>query len=647
MSKRASLDTELKNALSGREVELCAAILARVCGTTAAAEKRDLESWYEAAAEALADVEGLASRVEKLSDLERVTLALLVAHPWWSRVALAQAVGLLRPTADASGDTAKVGQAVADTLRGFPVLVRTNSWTRTEELSLFEPLSTRLRGLVESTLAVGHARLVDPLPDAGLGRTLLALALFPGLVAQRRPRVTRGGDLHAADATRLERTLGDARGMYATWDRLHAFEEIDGALAPIATRCRALLDDPSGLVAELLRHRLSDLGWELAALAASAPEGHGCELGAALLSVGLRSRFAYGLDPAALVQHVTHEDLRFSPFVLASMRDDTLAIPRDVRAAVRGEPIALAGSAGFVQPNYEVVIPPGAPLGPTFVVGCAAELRHLEAVARLELTRESVLAARAVGVEPAQIVAALEAISAPRPLPPAVRHAIEEWGAAVGEARVRTAVLFDVRASEALLEVVARELEPLVVDRPAPRLFVLSRAPTPRELARLRDAGVITRAVASAGQRPERDDDDDRPAVAPFALSAGRRPLRDLRDDVDPYRTTAVVEASRPKKGSAPARDTRPGAIDPDDGGERPLPPLVRVALEERRTALAARPELLGELRKVEASGPFRRAAATNPSALALAIRRASDPTRLTVEVARLVAEASMRRASD
>lgn len=647
MSKRATLDTELRNALSGREPELCAAILARVCDAPRE-ERRDVEVWYGRAADALGDADALDRRCERLSDLEKVTLALLTAHPWWSRVALAQAVGLLRPTIDATGDTAPVGQAVANVLRAFPVLLRTNSWTRTEELSLFEPLATRLRPFVEDVLAVGHGKLVEPLPDAGLGRTLLALALFPGLVAQRRPRVTRGGDLHAADATRLERTLGEARGMYATWDRLQAFEEIDGALAPVAARCRALLDDPGGLVAELLRHRLSDLGWELASLAAAAPEGHGLELGAALLAVGLRARFSYGLDPGALVQHVVHEDLRFAPLLFVSMREDTLAIPRDVRAAVRGEPIAVAagGRSGFVQPNYEVVIPPGAPLAATFVVGCAAELRHLEAVARLELTRESVLAARAVGLEPAAILAALEAISAPRPLPAAVRHAVEEWGASVGEARIRTAVLFDVRASDALLELVARELDPLVVDRPAPRLFVLHRAPNPRELARLRDLGVVTRTVAQAARSPaERDDDEPEKPPPPFSLRSGRLPLRDLRDDVDPYRTAAVADGSRPRKAGAQKADR--GALDPDDGAERPLSPLVRAALDERRQALGARPEQLAELRRVEASAPFRRAAATSPSALALAIRRAADPGRLSVEVARLVAEASMRRASD
>src|SRR5205823_9651385 len=115
---------------------------------------------------------------------------------------------------------------------------------------------------------------------------------------------------------------------------------------------------------------------------------------------------------------------------------------------------------------------------------------HYEAVARLKLTRESVLAARGVGIDVADVVAALETISGPRGLPPAVAHAVEEWGESVGEARVRTAVLLEVRAAESLLDRVAEKLAGVIVDRPTPRLFVLSRSPPPRELAMFPPAGV-------------------------------------------------------------------------------------------------------------------------------------------------------------
>ena len=52
-------------------------------------------------------------------------------------------------------------------------------------------------------------------------------------------------------------------------------------------------------------------------------------------------------------------------------------------------------------------------------------------------------------------------------------------------------------------------------------------------------------------------------------------------------------------------------------------------------------------LRQVTDSPAFRRAAATAPGPLVLAIRRAGEPQRLQLEVARIAAEASVRRAQD
>ncbi|MEO7094307.1 MAG: hypothetical protein ABI175_13715, partial [Polyangiales bacterium] len=217
---RTRIETELRNHLSGRDPEFASAVLARVIGTTAFAERKTVDGWFEAVSRGLCDDRALLLRLDGLSELSRVTLALLARHPWWSRSALVQAIAMARGSEE--GDV--VGKAIAEILSRWPVLVRTNAWTRTEELSLFEPLAIRIRPHIEGALAIGATK-IEPLAPVGLGRTLLALALFPGLVAQRRPRVTRSGELHAADATKLERALGEARGLFATWDRLSAFEE--------------------------------------------------------------------------------------------------------------------------------------------------------------------------------------------------------------------------------------------------------------------------------------------------------------------------------------------------------------------------------------------------------------------------------------
>jgi hypothetical protein len=640
----ARVDTELRNALSGRDPEFAAAVLARVAGTRATVERREVEAWFGHGARALCDDDALRARVDSADEVVRTTLALLCASPWWTRASLVQALALLHPTGPE--DDSPVGRAVNEVLQRWPALVRTSAMSRSEELCLFEPMAARLRPLFARELGVGRAP-GDVRAAVGLGRTLLSLALFPALVAQRRPRVTRSRDLHGADATKLERALGEARGLFATWESLGAFEEIDGALAPIAARVRGLLDDPGGLVRELLEQRLGEVGFALARLAASAEPGDVLSLGSALLAVGLGHQFAFGFDVGSLAARVERDDFHFAPLLSIDVARDTLALPPDVRAALRGEPLSAGPAAsGFVQPNYEVVLPPGVPLGAAFVVACAAELQHFEAVARLKLTRDSVLAARSVGLDVAEIVLALEQISAPRPLPPAVRHAVEEWGASVGEARVRTAVLFDVRASEPLLSKVAEKLAPITVERATSRLFVLSRAPNPRELAHLRTMGVVTRTVAAAGQKLEAGASDDPPARAEPAVTFTRasRPPRDLRADLEPRKIMSLVEASRGGKKSAPPSRS---ALDPDDNAERPLSPLVDEAVEERAEAWASRADWVQQLRSLTASPAFRRAAATSAGPLVLALRRASEPQRLQLEVARIVAESSVRRASD
>ncbi|MFI5300285.1 MAG: helicase-associated domain-containing protein, partial [Polyangiales bacterium] len=493
---RARAETELRNHLAGRDVELAAAVLARVAGTTAASEKKNVEEWYAIASLTVCDEVALGARIEAMDRTARVALCLLARAPWWSRTTLVQAIALA--SGDDPADESSLSRALGEVLARWPVLVRTNAWTRAEELSLFEPLAVRARPLLKDELAIGRVA-GEPPPPADLRRTLLALALFPGLVAQRRPRVTRVGELHGADAAKLERTLGDARGLFATWERLRAFEEVDGALSPIAARVRALLGKPQAIAIEYVRAQLGDLGWSLATIAAQAGPGERVELGASLIAIGLARNFEYGFDVATLTSFLERDAFRFAPLMLASAKEDAIALPIDVRAALRGELTSstVSGAGGYVQPSYEVMLTPEAPLEAAFILGCAAELTHFEAVARLELKRESVVAARALGIETREIVAALEAIAGTRGIPPAVRAAIDEWGDAIGEARVRTAIVFEVRGSEALLTTVASELGTIVLDRPAPHLFLLSRAPSPRELAQLRAAGVLTRSVSS------------------------------------------------------------------------------------------------------------------------------------------------------
>lgn len=656
-AQQERVDTELRNQLSGRDPEFQAAVLARTAGSSAAAERRPLEEWFQAAGLVLLDERGLAARVEAAGATGRRVLALLVRQPWWMRAALVQALALAEGAEASPAEDATLGAAIAEVLAKWPVLVRTNAFTRTEELSLFEPLAGRIRASLERALAVPRQRGGARLSPVGLGKSLLALALFPGVVAQRRPRTTRSGELHAADATKIERTLGDARGLFATWEGLSAFEEVDGALSPVVGRILRLLEAPGALAAEWLERRLGRVGWALAGLCARAEEGDRVSLGHAMLALALDPASGVGFDVASLATRVERDDLRFAPLLVADAAEDLLALPPDVRAAIRGEPLVTGpAAAGFVQPNYEVVLPPGVPLAAAFVVACASELVHFEAVARLRISRESVLAARAVGLEGEQLVRALEQIAGPRGVPAGVRHAIEEWAESVGEARVRTAVLLEVRAAPALLEKVEAKLAPVLLDRPAPQLFVLSRAPTPRESAALRAIGVVVRAVAQAGHPPH---DPDEPNEERPVVGAGLTPTfvdgaagRDLRRALDGHRVMALIEASRPNKRAPGASRPAPpssvrSALDPDDDGERRVPPEVELAVDELRAAWGARRDWLDQIRALTDGASFRRAAAMSSGALVAALKRASDPQRLQLEVARIAAEASARRVVD
>jgi hypothetical protein len=650
---RARAETELRNHLAGREADLASAVLARVAGTTAASEKRNVEEWYAVASLALCDEAAIGARVEAMDRPARVALSLLSRAPWWSRTSLVQAMALA--SGDDPADDVTLSRALGEVLARWPVLVRTNAWTRAEELSLFEPLAVRARPLLKDALAVARVS-GEPPPSADLRRTLLALALFPGLVAQRRPRVTRVGELHGADAAKLERTLGDARGLFTTWERLRAFEEVDGALSPIAARVRSLLAKPQAIAIEYVRAQLGDLGWSLASIAAQAAAGERVELGASLIAIGLARNFEYGFDVSTLTSFLERDAFRFAPLMLASAREDAIALPLDVRAAIRGEasgPVA-GSSGGYVQPSYEVMLAPDAPLDAAFIIGCAAELTHFEAVARLTLTRQSVVAARALGIDTREIVGALESIAGSRGIPTAVRAAIDEWGDAIGEARVRTAIVFEVRGSDALLIKVAAELATIVLDRPAPHLFLLSRLPSPRELGQLRAIGVLTRAVSSTA-RAKADDDPaiELPNALGIELSDETHAPRDLRRVVEPRRVLQLVEASRTRArtGAATTIEATPSraptSIDPDEGTERELPEEVASALRERSTRWRDRGDWRRTLDGIVESSAFRRAASASAARLANAIVSASDPYVLQMTIARLDAEISMKRAND
>src|SRR5262245_4839481 len=122
----ARVDTELRNALSGRDPEFASAVLARVVGTRATLEKKSVDEWFGLAARSLLDEGSVRERIAKADDIARVALALLTATPWWTRTALVQAIALVH----GSSDDEEIGKVLADVLLRWPVLVRTNAFSR-------------------------------------------------------------------------------------------------------------------------------------------------------------------------------------------------------------------------------------------------------------------------------------------------------------------------------------------------------------------------------------------------------------------------------------------------------------------------------------------------------------------------------------
>ena len=137
----------------------------------------------------------------------------------------------------------------------------------------------------------------------------------------------------------------------------------------------------------------------------------------------------------------TLEFLRSLPEVevgKAGEEDEVLRIPPALRAP---PPLASVGRA-YVQPNFEVLLPPDADFAAALGVASIAELRRVEDVALLAVTPASVRRARDNGLGREEILGALEAV-APGAVPQNVAATVAQWAGGPRAARlVDAAVLY-------------------------------------------------------------------------------------------------------------------------------------------------------------------------------------------------------------
>ncbi len=575
---------------------------------------------------------GLVGRVASASPVERTALALLVRAGVISRRVLAAHVLLRHGRALRAGERlgetdAELGDALRNVLTQFPVQAQGNPSPR-EELIMVSSVARTIEPLIRGVLAIPHAPAAgDPPKPRGLTSRVLAFALTPGLLAQRRPRLTSSGQLHGGDAGRLAKVLPELEVHVALWNR-HGVLRREAALdVDLARALRVaelplwtLLGDLAGGSTTMPRAR------ELALLASSLPEGTTLDLGAALSAVSRGSE-----DPRWAVEWLGRGRGEYG-LLDVDVRTAAAWLPPDVRRLLRGEPLAEDGRS-VVQPDFEVLLHPSARLPDALLVGFAAELHHLEKVARLRLTQKSVQTARALGATTRELVEVLARIS-DRALPQTVQNAVEEWGAQVAAGDARDVVLLRLDGPAASIERAAAILASSLLVRLSEDRLLLSRAPTPKELEKLRDAAVFVRNHAKAtGSSDERGDpvlaDDAAPDAEVrkdlFALPSpvGNPREADLRDLVLIDRVDALAQASRPLGNGM---QERPRLRDEDE----------RTARQTLEAAWAHRPDWLRDLEEIRASDDFIRAYLRDRITVLAILSQARSPAILRLRLAEL-----------
>jgi hypothetical protein len=609
------------------------------------ADDGDAASPVSAIARALADAAHLDALFGAPTLADRIVLSLLHRAPHRRRE-LAAALAL-------TGHD-EPGEALRASLRRWPVAMRSiPGHPEHDDIFLFAPVRRRLRARLGPPLTVPCAARRAPLPLAGLAADRLALALAVGLLAQRRARRTAGGAMHATDRARLVKTLPAIERLAMVWEHAHAFEVAKGDFTPrLAAVARAVAEE-----APLLRLCLTLASEDaetlaLGRLAAALPPDVDVDLGMAAVAAYVQHHEA--LTPTHVVGYLALAADAKSRLLSIDAAAGTFAVPADVRALLRGEPLPLSGRS-FVQPNFEVVLGQAAPFAHAVTIGLAAELVACSAVAKLRLTRESVRTALGFGLEAAQLLAALRAVAAPNEVPPIVAHAIEEWAGDVGTATEQAVTLLTLKGSRAVMARATEALRPIVLRALDDGALILSRPPTPKERAALAASGVTiggaTAAEAGGTEGSAIDLDEGLPwepgATLPIEASSATLARRDLRvcaapSAIDEAVRVSVAHLSASSPEAKARRGARPPVLPPAPPPAKPKPAAppavdhVKLALEGKRAAWKGRPDYAAQLDAMIEGDAFRVARARQPEAVLRALLVAESPQRLMAEVTKI-----------
>jgi hypothetical protein len=377
-------------------------------------------------------------------------------------------------------------QALADAVRGalarWPVLARSAQ----ASLVLFEGVALVLEDLIAEARAVARSGGGGPATTLVLGPRACAFAMTPGLLMQRGARLTQDGELHRGDAAKLERLLPHV-GMHTLgWTGAGVITVNEsGASRFHLDRAMRLLAAPAETLAleQIVGGWIDPIEAQLISVALAAREGDILDLADALAHIAA---------PNSGGQRFARGDHTFR-VLFADPKCNWFGLPCESYRVLSGRSAGdFETQRSWVKSDFEVVLSTETPLVDALVLGCSAELLHVENVARLRLTQASVRKARALGVTHELLARVLERVSK-RPLPVGVATALREWSADVMTGDLTVAIVLTLSGSSVQLDRAHKALGALVLRRPEPGTFFLRRVPTPKQLEALRASGVLAR----------------------------------------------------------------------------------------------------------------------------------------------------------
>jgi hypothetical protein len=234
-----------------------------------------------------------------------------------------------------------------------------------------------------------------------------------------------------------------------------------------------------------------------------------------------------------------------------------------IAPGLREPPPAAASGRAYVQPSFEVILPPDIDFAAAVDIARIAEIRRVEDVATLTLSAASVAQARRAGLTAAEILAIPERL-APGAVPQNVSATLAEWARVPEPARLfETAVLVCADPGVAARVREAAAVRALLGGELAPGVFAVHWEDLREVHHALRAARID--AVTAAAPRGARDEsydlaDDTDGGLEPLPPAAALQPAPALLREVEDVRAGRKVWSATTAPDAGRSRTERPAA---------------------------------------------------------------------------------------